>query len=263
MCQGFYTGPGVSRYQYCKDDARLHNRAACDAASTCCGWVVPDQSVNEAGMTAADYCMKLNNKMGHTDATADANICTATTCCQMITELAADGVTQSTRCESKLPAGAVCEGSCAAKDVDNSGVVDPDENRLMCPLATGQATPCELVLDTPAQGQNTCIANPTSQSYYERNSWRHPPSQLVAGAGQVTNVEMDPVVCVNAGLQNAQTCTADEYCNYAQNRACNSCAGLATKDDCALQGLSTQGVTECKTKCFAHGPGPPGAYMRP
>ena len=99
MCQGFYTGPGVSRYQYCHDAARADNKAACDAASTCCDWVLPDPNVNTATMSAAQYCLLLNDKMGGND---DADICTATTCCRMVTEQDQNGVQQTT-CQSKLP----------------------------------------------------------------------------------------------------------------------------------------------------------------
>jgi hypothetical protein len=265
MCQGFYTGPGVSRYQYCHDAARADNKAACDAASTCCDWVLPDPDVNTATMDAREYCDKLNDKMAPFPIDQHADICTKTTCCRMVTEQDQNGVQQTT-CQSKLPVGTRCEGSCSAKDSNNNGFADASENQATCPLGTGQPQPCELVLDTAS---NTCVDNPTNMDYYERNSWGRPSSQLVAGAGQVTNGDMSQPLCEtrieldqNGNQQTTQRCTANEYCNYAQTRVCNSCVGLATKDDCALLGLSAQGVTECKTMCFANGPGPPGACKR-
>jgi hypothetical protein len=112
-----------NRGSYCAGDA-LNTKAACDAASTCCGWVLPDPSVNEAGMTAADYCMKLNDKMSEAqgrpvDATGDADICTATTCCQMVTEQdtrpGPGQFLQVTRCKTRIGNTAQCKGSCKAK----------------------------------------------------------------------------------------------------------------------------------------------------
>ena len=171
MCQGFYTGPGVSRYQYCHDAARADNKAACDAASTCCDWVLPDPDVNTATMDAREYCDKLNDKMAPFPIDQHADICTKTTCCQMITEQNIVTGVQETKCQSKLPNdGSKCEGSCSAKDTDNSGFVSPAENQAGCSLGTTQAVrsflPQPLVSQfegTPAVSHRTPRALPCNR----------------------------------------------------------------------------------------------------
>jgi hypothetical protein len=82
---------------------------------------MPDPSVNMPGMTAKDYCKKLQNEkmsaaLGNkVDTDFDATICTATTCCQMITEKdPLDENEKVTKCETKIGNTAQCEGSCAA-----------------------------------------------------------------------------------------------------------------------------------------------------
>ena len=90
-------------------------------------------------MDAREYCIKLNDKMALFPTDQHADICTKTTCCQMITEQNEEGV-QETKCQSKLPNdGSKCEGSCSAKDTDNSGFVTLAENQAGCSLGTTQA----------------------------------------------------------------------------------------------------------------------------
>ena len=66
---------------------------------------------------------------------ADAKTCTATTCCQMVTELDNAGF-QQTKCQSRMPAGALCQGSCKAKDVNEDGDVSLMEGRALCSCST-------------------------------------------------------------------------------------------------------------------------------
>ena len=72
---------------------------------------------------------------GAANAVADAKKCTATTCCQMVTEQDLNGV-QQTKCQSRMPAGALCEGSCKAKDLNEDGDVSIMESRALCSCST-------------------------------------------------------------------------------------------------------------------------------
>ena len=87
----------------------------------CCKWVLPDATVNTPGMTSAEYCTALNDKLlgGVGNAVADMQTCAATTCCEMVSQLGAGDSVESV-CRSRLAAGAVCEGSCKAKDLDGN-----------------------------------------------------------------------------------------------------------------------------------------------
>jgi hypothetical protein len=43
---------------------------------------------------------------------------------------------QVSKCESKLPAGALCEGSCKAKDLDDDGFFSYAEEQTLCSCGT-------------------------------------------------------------------------------------------------------------------------------
>ena len=87
--------------------------------SNCCDWSDPIGQKVRTSPTAKEYCEKLTCESGADNAEADAEKCTATTCCQMVTEQdtrpGPGQFLQVTRCKTRIGNTAQCKGSCKAK----------------------------------------------------------------------------------------------------------------------------------------------------
>jgi hypothetical protein len=282
-----------SSFSYCErtldpvhDDGHLGlGEVACKAAPDCCEWVVPDAAKNAPNGvqgTAQQYCNLLNEDMVGQDNEGAAKICTATTCCQMITELNNDGVQQTVcRRHTNLAANAVCEGSCKAPLPTQQCMRGASTYAAVTNVATmSQATvACASVANNGCNAFNWDVAGskvwlkhcwdvnaPTMTDAYEGDPYVVKRSGLDRKLKQVRACPCDPHRCTHATqtmqsapVQPCSSCTAALRCfvrwlsqgggRFSQTTISAAACGGAT--NCLIHAKSAQVDNTCQLQTFS------------